>query len=282
LSYDEVIPARIDNKETDVIEAGVIEAKDAPVPGGSGVGHYNVTCGTGWWGKKQGEWVLCSNNHVLANENRCHVGDAILYPCKAAGGTLDDTIAKLLTWIPLVGFDEPPEPPPPEPPSDCPIARLVVDAFNANAGFLGRKTRLRAVVPFKNLTEPVNIVDGAIARPLNPSIVDPAIKEIGTVDEFIEALVDMKIKKYGWRSALTRGDVAMIDATAKVQYHGGVLIFEHQGVTKQSICVGGDSGSLIVTDEAKARGVGVLFAGSNTLTIFNHYRDYRGALQLDK
>lgn len=286
LRIADIIPKMVDDKETDIIETGIIRALDnpytgkfRPVPGGVSISHYEVTAGSGWWWKRHGEWVLCTNNHVGANENLCKIGDPWWQPGKVDGGTAADEIAKLLAWVHLYGFEPPPEPPP----SDCPIGNFVVDQFNWWAKQFGRKSRIpHAVVPELIMTPTeVNLVDGAIGKPNSPDLVDPKILNIGIVDEWVEAFVGMKIKKQGRTSGLNHGSVALTAATVDIQYGRGVLTLELQGVTNEPMALGGDSGSQITTDVENAKAVGPLCAGSDKLTIFNLFRHYKEAFELD-
>lgn len=87
-----------------------------PILGGISVGHYKITAGTlGILMKdKDGDIVILSNNHVLANSSsdrkaRAAKGDDILQPGRYDGGTIPkDTVAKLKDWIPIVegGWNE--------------------------------------------------------------------------------------------------------------------------------------------------------------------------------
>src|SRR5437764_665059 len=80
---------------TDEIEIGEILAfgsfrqREKPALGGSSVGHVNVTAGTLGCLVMLEDDSLCilSNNHVLANVNQASVGDKIVQPGKADGGT---------------------------------------------------------------------------------------------------------------------------------------------------------------------------------------------------
>ncbi|MEM4469157.1 MAG: hypothetical protein QXS32_08845 [Candidatus Nezhaarchaeales archaeon] len=87
-----------------------------PILGGISVGHYKITAGTlGILMKdKDGDVVILSNNHVLANsssdkKSRAAKGDPILQPGRYDGGTIEkDTVAKLKDWIPIAegGWNE--------------------------------------------------------------------------------------------------------------------------------------------------------------------------------
>lgn len=76
-----------------------------PLEIGSSVGHTNVTTGTlGFFAtdKKGTRLGMVSNNHVLAAENRGTIGDAILQPGQADGGSLpNDVVANLTRFVPI-------------------------------------------------------------------------------------------------------------------------------------------------------------------------------------
>lgn len=78
-----------------------------PAPGGASCGSYRITAGTLSFivrDKAGGAWSVLSNNHVLANVDDCSVGDDILQPGAADGGTRPaDTIADLTRWVPVMG-----------------------------------------------------------------------------------------------------------------------------------------------------------------------------------
>jgi len=79
----------------------------------------------------------------------------------------------------------------------------------------------------------------------------------------------LKVKKYGRTTSLTGGFVDAINATVNVGYDSGVARFVGQIVIKPGkFSAPGDSGSLIVTKDGN-HPVGLLFAGSSTITIAN-------------
>ncbi len=73
--------------------------------GGISVGHKDISAGTlGGYVRDNvtGELMILSNNHVLANVDAGKVGDAILQPGNADGGTLPaDKIGTLARFVPL-------------------------------------------------------------------------------------------------------------------------------------------------------------------------------------
>jgi PKD repeat protein len=85
----------------------------------------------------------------------------------------------------------------------------------------------------------------------------------------VTASLHLSVKKYGRTTGLTYGTVAYVNVTTKVQYSFGVARFNGQiGITPGSFSAAGDSGSLIVTEVGNSP-VGLLFAGSDTVTIAN-------------
>ena len=96
--------------EVDVRYVGRIAKQDdwnkvrqRPLLIGASVGHFAITAGTtGAFVNSAGAMAILSNNHVLANENRAAVGDAILQPGNFDGGSsTTDLVANLSHFIPL-------------------------------------------------------------------------------------------------------------------------------------------------------------------------------------
>jgi hypothetical protein len=83
------------------------------------------------------------------------------------------------------------------------------------------------------------------------------------------ASVGLKVKKHGRTTGLTHGQVYAINATVDVGYSTGTARFVEQIIiTPGRFSKGGDSGSLIVTEDGN-QPVGLLFAGSVLYTIAN-------------
>ncbi len=82
------------------------------------------------------------------------------------------------------------------------------------------------------------------------------------------AYVGQPVQKYGRTTSLTKGTVTGINANVTVSYGGasGNAIFTGQIIIGSSrpFLKAGDSGSLVVTDDANANPVGLLFAGSGS------------------
>jgi len=271
LAKKDVVPRRIKGMETDVFQTEEIKAltdrtsKVRPAPGGVSIGHPDVTCGTlGMVVKKNGVPHILSNNHVLANCNNAYMGDQTWQPGKYDGGGPADTIAHLAAFVPIQFTDE----------SNCPIATRIVSGFNFLAKLFKRNTRLPNAV-----SSPVNKVDCAIAWPLVNDDISQEILEIGKPVGFGEVKVGDKVKKSGRTTGLTQGDVIATDGVVNVGYGETIAVFEDQIITN-AVCGGGDSGSAVLNENNKA--VGLLFAGSSSLTIVNKIANVIDALGLDR
>lgn len=108
----EIVPKEVEGIKTDVIITGRIEAlaiyssSYRPAFPGSSIGHANITAGT--FGclvqdKKEHDFLILSNNHVLANSNHAAIGNSILQAGRYDGGIYPrDVIAKLKRFVPLV------------------------------------------------------------------------------------------------------------------------------------------------------------------------------------
>ena len=129
---------------------------------------------------------------------------------------------------------------------------------------------------------PLNAVDAAIAVVVDGAV-DPngEILDIGEVSsEIASAEIGQTVQKSGRTTGHTKGFVTAIDVTVDVGYSkecGGasnqIARFKNQIFiegSSEAFSAGGDSGSLIVEDVAVSpRAVGLLFAGSSTVTVAN-------------
>jgi hypothetical protein len=273
LSRKDVVPAAMDGIPTDVIETGTIYALQShtaryrPAPGGVSIGHRDITAGTlGCWVKKNGQFFILSNNHVLANSNAAQIGDPILQPGPYDGGSLSgDHIANLSEFVPISFTDTP---------STCSFTNGVAGIVNGIASTLGSDTRLKAV----RARAQENLVDAAIARPLNDQDVKNEILEIGPLNGLVNGELGMAIKKSGRTTALTTGEIQQVDVTVNVQYgEGQIAVFTDQ-LLAGAMSQGGDSGSAVLDNSNKL--VGLLFAGSDTTTIINRIENVFSALGL--
>ena len=124
----------------------------------------------------------------------------------------------------------------------------------------------------------VNMVDAALAKPKNSKLVKPEIIEIGALQGNAKPKLGMIIQKSGRTTGHTVGKVKDISATIKVNYDDRVALFRNQILTT-NISQGGDSGSLVL--DMKARAVGLLFAGSEAVTILNPISEVQQRLNVE-
>jgi len=204
-----------------------------PVPIGVSTGHPEITAGTIGCRVKDdsGNLYALSNNHVFANQNDAALGDNVLQPGPLDGGTSGDEIGTLFAFEPIVFSD------------------------TAN-----------------------NRIDAAIAR----IILDGGIPQVGTgtpIDGYgipnastVEASIGQVVQKFGRTTGLTQGQVSGTNTTVLIYYGARRARFINQiliaSVDSDPFSLGGDSGSLIVTDAGK-NPVGLLFAGNDIVTIAN-------------
>ena len=123
-------------------------------------------------------------------------------------------------------------------------------------------------------------VDAAIAR-LRPGLMDGTgnIEDIGPISSVVRVpTIGLGVQKSGRTTGHTTGTVGSINTTVSVRYskscgsnNGPVFTFTNQVVINSStFSAGGDSGSLIVTNNSSCpQPVALLFAGSSTSTIGN-------------
>lgn len=126
-----LVPKVFENMPTDVIEVGDLIAHETadritetdvsiqlsptsrvrPAPPGVSIGHYRITAGTFGavvYDKANGQALILSNNHVLANASngrdfQARIGDAILQPGPADGGRVSrNIIGRLNRFVPLM------------------------------------------------------------------------------------------------------------------------------------------------------------------------------------
>jgi hypothetical protein len=210
-----------------------------PVPIGVSTGHPAITAGTiGCRVRSGGTLYALSNNHVYANVNRATSGDAVIQPGAYDGGTSPaDDIANLYNFC-RISFDG----------SDN-----TIDAAIATI-------------------QPISTTDGGprVGNATPPN--GYGIPSRTTVAPYFRQAV----QKYGRTTSLTKGKVYALNAAVNVSYgdldgdgHDDVAHFVGQiVVTPGAFSAGGDSGSLIVTQSGNYP-VGLLFAGSSSVTIAN-------------
>ena len=133
-----------------------------------------------------------------------------------------------------------------------------------------------------------NNVDCAIAQ-LRTGTMDSTgfIEGIGTISSSTSApAVGMAVIKSGRTTGTTTGNIASVNTSVKVQYQQGcnsgkkfTVSYTNQVlINSSSFSAGGDSGSLIVSNDGAFHPVALLFAGSSSTTIANPINEVLGKL----
>lgn len=202
-----------------------------PTPIGVSTGHPAITAGTIGARVTDGFNVYAlSNNHVYANSNDANLGNSALQPGPVDGGV--DPADKIGTLHAFVPID-----------------------FSGNANTMDAAIALSSADDLGNSTLP----DG-----------------YGTPSsQTVEASVDLPVKKYGRTTGMTHGQVSEINVTVDVCYEAlwifclkSARFVDQIAISPGTFSAGGDSGSLIVTEDGN-NPVGLLFAGGSTRTIAN-------------
>ncbi|MEN8243430.1 MAG: hypothetical protein ABFS43_00860 [Thermodesulfobacteriota bacterium] len=224
---------------------------DRPVPIGVSTGHPDITAGT--LGARvidgDGDVYALSNNHVYANINSASLGDPALQPGSYDDGVYpDDQIGELCGFNPIdfsvFGSNT----------MDAAIACTTPNEVG-NATLMGGYG-----MPSSQIFNDSDPVDGVFDN-LNTLLLQP-------------------VQKFGRTTGLTHGEITEINVTTMVcyAYCDNILFAEYawfddqiaiSSVTSDAFSLGGDSGSLVVTDDSYNNPVGLLFAGSSTTTLAN-------------
>ncbi len=204
---------------------------DRPVPIGVSTGHPNITAGTIGSRVTDGTSVFAlSNNHVYANQNNAAIGDPALQPGPVDGGTSPaDDIGTLSDYEPIL--------------------------FDGSDNYMDAAIALSSAANLGNATPS----DG-----------------YGTPGSaLVSATLNLPVQKYGRTTSLTTGTVSEINVIVNVCYEGFLIctksakFVDQIAITPGSFSAGGDSGSLIVTNDGNNNPIGLLFAGSSTHTFAN-------------
>jgi hypothetical protein len=278
LSVQDMIPKQVGETRTDVIEVGELRAQQSPTerwrpaPPGVSLGHYQITTGT--FGavvrdRASGARLILSNNHVLANSNDANFGDPILQPGPADGGTVqEDTLARLERYCPIQFNNEP---------GTCNLAAAYARLGNAVARLLGSEHRLDVSI---SRPQASNLVDAAVARPMNEAEIRSDILNIGLVAGVLAPDLGMAVRKSGRTTGYTTGQITVLESTVTINYGGNRnATFDGQIITTP-MSAGGDSGSLLVAADSN-QAVGLLFAGSSLSTVYNPIQAVLDCLEVD-
>jgi len=128
-----------------------------------------------------------------------------------------------------------------------------------------------------------NFVDGAVAYPDSPDIMLPEVLDGGTPIGMADAAAKMAVFKSGRTTGLTWTTITDVNASVKVSYPIGKIVFKDQIVFENpggAVIAGGDSGSILLSGAPPAV-VGLCFAGSSTVGIANKASRVVEALGVD-
>lgn len=243
-----VSPDAVKGLPTDVEAVGEIVAELDPrcyleLEGGISVGHLAITAGTlGYFVRKAGDTrrlFVLSNNHVLANCNRCEAGEFVVQPGPKDGGNHAED----------------------QHPGSCGSLDTCVGAL----------ADWHTIDPSKD-----NEIDAAIAEVLwRPW--QPRIRHLGTVNGVERAQRNTKVVKVGRTTGLTHGTIVADDADIRVRYRDrqGRTLFLAWFVDQIAVrgdygpfSRGGDSGSTYLDENNKI--IGLHFAAGNGRSFGNH------------
>lgn len=205
LTLAEAVPTCVNGIGTDVIEIGDIAVLHRPTPCGVSCGHYATTVGTiGCMVRqaavdREARFIL-SNNHVLANVNEAEIGDFILEPGPADGGT--SPIARLSDYEPIdfSGSND----------VDAAIAELIEPGD----------------------VLPQIAVIGSVQRPPQHAAIHDRVRKHGrttlhTAGVVVDVAADIRVR-YGSRTALFNDQIGIdgVDGIFALEGDSGALIVE--------------------------------------------------------
>jgi hypothetical protein len=213
-------------------------ARERPAPSGISIGHPNITAGTlGCLVLDNRDQSLCilSNNHVLADSNAASIGDAIIQPGTADGGTSPkDDIARLKRFVTINPTGNT---------VDAAIAEVIDKADVKNE----MKNNL---MPVPSPDHPA--VGLLFAGSCNRTIMNPIDDVLNQLDiqflagagSTVVAEIGMNVEKVGRTTEYTTSTIKEIDVTVDVPYDFGIATFDGQFATAW-LADGGDSGSIV-------------------------------------
>jgi hypothetical protein len=247
------LPARLEGLPVEVKVTGLVMARTdptarfpRPVPTGVSTGHPNITAGTIGARVRDalGNVYALSNNHVYADQNRANLGDPVLQPGAIDGGQYPgDQMGVLDSYMPIdfsfSGYNT----------MDAAIAL-------STPGDLGNST------PADGYGTPNSTIHGD-----------------SDGDGFFDStsdLLGLAVQKYGRTTKLTQGTVTEVNVFIEVCYEvifnfciKSAYMYDQLGISPGDFSGGGDSGSLIVSQDGQNSPVGLLFAGGSERTFAN-------------
>ncbi len=121
-----------------------------------------------------------------------------------------------------------------------------------------------------------NFVDCAASIPDNINDINSNIIGIGEPQGYETPKEGMKVVKSGRSSGVTYSEIFDVNASMEIFYGNTVIRFTNCVVTNAN-AIGGDSGSALINTDTK-KVVSLLFAGSDTITVYNNIEFVLSAL----
>lgn len=243
LDSADMVPKTIDGIKTDVVEVGEIEAQ-----------AYTQRLRPAQPGYSIGHY------RITAGTFGCMVRDTC-YPCRYYILSNNHVLAN--SNASRVGD-----------------AILQPGAIDGGKNPTDRIATLSRFVPIKfGSLDNYNLVDAAIAKPLDQRNVFASIKNLGIPKGTEEATLTMPVVKTGRTTETTTGAVTSVNVTVAVNFgSAGTAYFKNQFMTAD-MSNPGDSGSILLSRKNR-KAVGLLFAGSSTVTIYNNIHNVMMALNV--
>lgn len=259
LKDEDLIPENIDQVQTDVFETGKLLAGEAlvqeivvaetlknrirPAMGGYSVGHYQITAGTigTMVYDNIGSYGTPSKYYILSNN---HV------LANSNNAKIGDPILQ------------------PGPYDGGTIPSDII-------AYLSRYIPIK----FKtSTTTPINYVDAAIAEGQFHDL-NREIYWIGHISGInTSPAINNIVEKTGRTTNFNTGKILSTNATVDVSYGGSLVARFADQILTTVMSAGGDSGSLLCDTNQKA--VGLLFAGSSSITVFNKVINVQNLLNI--
>jgi len=298
--------SKIDELEPELVVTGRIKAfvdrtiKHRPAYGGLSLGHIDEDTTAGTLGvvvyKSPARIkMILSNNHVLARQNDAVIGSPIAQPGmfdifdhyepydedEIEQATEENIIATLYDFVPILFYNFTG----PWNYVDCAIARPLTGTPWVSGHVYGLYDCARN--PITKLVYRCKLwhTSAAINKPRSganwryywdSADVNETVLDIGLTGMLRDPIIGEEVTKTGRTTGRTEGVIWGFSSWIAVWYgEAKWAIFDDQIMTRnEPIAMGekGDSGSLLVTKCGK-KAVGLLFAGSSSITVFNRATD---------
>ncbi|MHB1420683.1 MAG: chymotrypsin family serine protease [Bacillota bacterium] len=126
---------------------------------------------------------------------------------------------------------------------------------------------LERFVPLNYGSDASNLVDAAVARPIDPGLIDPRILGLGAPRETIDPQIGQVVYKSGRGTGLTRGWLRVIHTSILMEYADGLSARLTDQVVTSKMAGPGDSGALLL--DTNRRAIGLLVGGSEQAVIYS-------------